>query len=86
MASARDDPTGSNAGGVDRARRVAVDLACGLGLRGGPFGYRKRVAAAYDLHTTSKRLDDEDGGIDADEWDAVAPAESHPSERDEDTQ
>jgi Mn-dependent DtxR family transcriptional regulator len=48
--------------------------------------HKERVAAAYDLHTTSERLDDEDGGIDADEWDAVAPAESHPSERDEDTQ
>ncbi|POG55244.1 hypothetical protein [Haloferax marisrubri] len=46
----------------------------------------ERVAAAYDLHTTTDRLDDEDGGIDADEWDAVAPETPHPSERDEDEQ
>ncbi|GGC71768.1 hypothetical protein [Haloferax sulfurifontis] len=44
----------------------------------------ERVAAAYDLHTASGRLNDEDGGIDADEWDAVAPETQHPSERDED--
>jgi Mn-dependent DtxR family transcriptional regulator len=46
----------------------------------------ERVAAAYDLHTASERLDDEDGGIDADEWDSVAPETPHPSERDEDEQ
>ncbi|MFC7131326.1 hypothetical protein [Haloferax chudinovii] len=46
----------------------------------------ERVAAAYDIHTTSERLDDEDGGIDADEWDSVAPETPHPSERDEDAQ
>ncbi|ELZ92985.1 hypothetical protein C440_12729 [Haloferax mucosum ATCC BAA-1512] len=46
----------------------------------------ERVAAAYDIHTTSERLDDEDGGIDADKWDSVAPETSHPSERDEDDQ
>ena len=41
-----------------------------------------RVRDAYDLHTATERLDYEDGGIDPDEWDAVAPDESHPSERD----
>lgn len=41
-----------------------------------------RVAAAYDLHLTSSRLDD-DGGIDANEWDTVAPDSPHPSERDD---
>ena len=46
----------------------------------------ERVTAAYDLHTTSERLDDEDGGIDAGEWDAVAPETPHPSERAEDEQ
>ncbi|QIB76168.1 hypothetical protein GL213_01850 [Halogeometricum borinquense] len=46
----------------------------------------ERVAAAYDLHTTTDRLDDEDGGIDADEWETVAPEAPHPSERDEDEQ
>ncbi|ELZ79374.1 hypothetical protein C454_13803 [Haloferax gibbonsii ATCC 33959] len=47
---------------------------------------QERVAAAYDLHTTSERLNDEDSGIDADEWDSVAPETPHPSERDEDRQ
>jgi Mn-dependent DtxR family transcriptional regulator len=41
-----------------------------------------RVREAYDLHTATERLDDEDGGIDPDEWDAAAPDEPHPSERD----
>lgn len=41
-----------------------------------------RVRDAYDLHTATERLDGEDGGIDPDEWDAVAPDEPHPSERD----
>jgi len=42
----------------------------------------ERVQDAYDLHTVTGQLDDEDGGIDPDRWDAVAPDESHPSERD----
>lgn len=42
----------------------------------------KRVADAYDLHTTTERLDADDGGIDPAEWDAAAPENSHPSERD----
>ena len=40
-----------------------------------------RVAAAYDLHTATDRLDAEDGGIDPDEWEAAAPDVAHPSER-----
>ncbi|THE65654.1 hypothetical protein D8Y22_06520 [Salinadaptatus halalkaliphilus] len=40
-----------------------------------------RIAGAYDLHTASSRLEDADGGIDADEWDEAAPALPHPSER-----
>lgn len=40
-----------------------------------------RVTAAYDLHATSERLTDEDGGIDPGDWDATAPDEPHPSER-----
>ena len=40
-----------------------------------------RVRDAYDLHTVTERFDDEDGGIDPDEWDAVAPEKPHPSER-----
>ncbi|MFW6376932.1 MAG: hypothetical protein ACOC0F_03060 [archaeon] len=44
----------------------------------------ERVRDAYDLHAISERLDGEDGGIDPDEWDAAAPDETHPSERDDD--
>lgn len=43
---------------------------------------RERVADAYDLHSIMERLDEADGGIDADNWDAAAPDEPHPSERD----
>ncbi|MEF8757721.1 MAG: hypothetical protein V5A23_08480 [Halobacteriales archaeon] len=39
-----------------------------------------RVLAADDLHRTTQRLDDADGGIDADDWDAAAPDRDHPSE------
>jgi len=45
---------------------------------------RERVTAAYDLHTASEQLDEEDGGIDAEAWDSSAPETAHPSERDED--
>lgn len=41
----------------------------------------ERVTAAYDLHTATARLDEEDGGIDPDEWAAAAPDEPHPTER-----
>lgn len=41
-----------------------------------------RVATAYDLHKVSERLDHGDGGIDSADWDAVAPDQPHPSERD----
>lgn len=41
----------------------------------------QRVAAAYDLHTVSERLDEADGGIESDDWDAVAPDQPHPSEQ-----
>jgi hypothetical protein len=41
----------------------------------------ERLVAAYDLRTTSERLDEEDGGIDTSEWDATAPDGPHPSER-----
>ena len=43
---------------------------------------RDRIQDAYDLHTVTGKLDDEDGGIEPNEWDAVAPDEPHPSERD----
>lgn len=39
------------------------------------------VRAAYDLHGASARLDQDDGGIDPDAWDEVAPDEPHPGER-----
>jgi len=42
----------------------------------------QRVAAAYDLHDVSERLDEADGGIDSADWDAVAPDQPHPSEQD----
>ncbi|KTG27724.1 winged helix-turn-helix domain-containing protein [Haloferax profundi] len=45
-------------------------------------GDEERIVAAYDLHTVSNRLDNEDGGIDVDEWDTTAPETPHPSERD----
>ena len=41
----------------------------------------ERVSEAYDLHAITQRLDDEDGGIDPEEWNATAPDEPHPSER-----
>lgn len=43
-----------------------------------------RVTAAYDLHQTLERLDEEDGGIDVDAWEDAAPESPHPSERDGD--
>ncbi|QIO24253.1 hypothetical protein [Haloarcula sp. JP-L23] len=42
----------------------------------------QRVAEAYDLHTLTTRLNDEDGGINPEEWDAAAPDRPHPSEED----
>jgi Mn-dependent DtxR family transcriptional regulator len=45
---------------------------------------RERVTAAYDLHTASEQLADEDGGIDAEKWENTAPETAHPSERDGD--
>ena|SRR6056297_1099478 len=41
-----------------------------------------RVKDAYQLHDVTERLNEDDDGIDPDEWDAVAPDEPHPSERD----
>ncbi len=41
----------------------------------------QRVTDAYDLHTATERLNDEDGGIDPNEWETAAPDETHPSER-----
>jgi predicted transcriptional regulator with HTH domain len=40
-----------------------------------------RVVAAYDLHTSSERLDESDGGIDADAWQEASPDQPHPSEQ-----
>lgn len=42
-----------------------------------------RVSDAYAIHSITEQLDGDDGGIDPDEWDAVAPDDPHPSERDE---
>lgn len=41
----------------------------------------ERLTDAYDLHTVSRQLDQEDGGIDADTWDEAAPDTQHPSEQ-----
>jgi predicted transcriptional regulator len=41
----------------------------------------ERIRAAYDIHAASVALDLNDGGIDVDAWDDVAPDEPHPSER-----
>lgn len=42
----------------------------------------ERVSNAYELHSISERLDEEDSGIDPERWNATAPDEPHPSERD----
>jgi Mn-dependent DtxR family transcriptional regulator len=42
-----------------------------------------RVRDAYELHAITERLNEEDEGIDPDEWESVAPDKPHPSERDE---
>ncbi|WP_135303794.1 helix-turn-helix domain-containing protein [Haloarcula amylovorans] len=44
----------------------------------------ERVNEAYDLHTITRRLDAEDGGVDPEEWDAVAPDQTHPSDSETD--
>ena len=41
-----------------------------------------RLLDAYDLHVASERLNEDDGGIDADDWDSTVPDTPHPSERD----
>lgn len=41
----------------------------------------QRVAAAYDLHDVSERLDEADAGINSADWDATAPDRPHPSEQ-----
>ncbi|MFC6733937.1 MarR family transcriptional regulator [Haladaptatus sp. DYSN1] len=39
-----------------------------------------RLVDAYDVHIMSERLNENDGGINADEWDSTAPKTPHPSE------
>lgn len=41
-----------------------------------------RVKDAYTLHTATERLNTDDGGINPKQWDATAPDDPHPSERD----
>jgi len=41
----------------------------------------ERVRAAYDLHTVSTRLNEDDSGIDPAEWETATPDVPHPSER-----
>ncbi len=42
---------------------------------------RERLLSAYQLHREQVALDENDGGIDPNEWDEHAPDEPHPSER-----
>ncbi|WP_255150090.1 hypothetical protein [Halorarius halobius] len=42
----------------------------------------RRLMNAYDLHLASARLDESDGGIDTEEWNATAPDTLHPSDQD----
>ncbi|MEM4780755.1 MAG: MarR family transcriptional regulator [Halalkalicoccus sp.] len=42
---------------------------------------RERLQSAYQLHRAGTVLDEQDGGIDPEEWDEHAPDEPHPSEQ-----
>lgn len=41
-----------------------------------------RLQEAYQIHELTRRLNERDGGIDAEAWDETAPEEPHPSDRD----
>ncbi|PSP57210.1 hypothetical protein BRC72_09225 [Halobacteriales archaeon QH_7_66_36] len=70
----------SNTVGTALTRLKARDLIRHRGQYWAVAEDKQRVAAAYDLHRVSERLDEADGGIDATDWDAAAPDRSHPSE------
>lgn len=73
----------ANAVGTALSRLKDRDLVRHKGKYWAVTDDTERVAAAYDLHVTTERLDVEDGGIDPDEWANAAPDEPHPSERDD---
>ena len=72
----------SNTVGTALTRLKERDLVRHRGQYWAITGDEQRVAAAYDLHDASNRLDEADGGIDSKDWDAVAPNQPHPSEQD----
>lgn len=75
---------GPNAVGTALSRLKDRDLVRHKGEYWAITDDLERVADAYELHTVMQRLDDEDGGIDVEEWAAAAPSEPHPSLRDVD--
>lgn len=75
-----EDP---NAVGTALSRLKQRDLVRHKGEYWAITGDLDRVADAYALNSMTERLDDDDGGIEPAEWEAVAPDEPHPSERDE---
>ncbi|CQR49449.1 MULTISPECIES: hypothetical protein [Haloferax] len=80
IASAIDE--NPNAVGTALSRLKARNLVRHRGEYWAITPDESRLADAYDLHVASERLDENDGGIDADEWDSTAPDTPHPSERD----
>lgn len=74
-----------NAVGTALSRLKQRDLVRHKGEYWAITDERERLMDAYDLHAVTRRLDEEDGGIDEAEWDAAAPTAPHPSERDDGT-
>lgn len=70
-----------NTVGTALSRLKARDLVRHRGEYWAITDDEERLVAAYDLHTASERLDEEDGGIDTSEWDTTAPDRPHPSDR-----
>jgi hypothetical protein len=74
-----EDP---NTVGTALTRLKARDLVRHRGQYWAITKDEQRVAAAYDLHDVSKQLDEADGGIESEDWDAVAPDQPNPNEQD----
>ncbi|RXK51168.1 helix-turn-helix transcriptional regulator [Halorientalis pallida] len=74
-----EDP---NTVGTALTRLKERDLVRHRGQYWATVADEQRVAAAYDLHDVSEQLDEADGGIESENWDAVAPDQPHPSEQD----
>lgn len=75
-----EDP---NAVGTALSRLKQRDLVRHKGQYWAITADLERVKDAYTLHAISERLDEKDGGINPEEWDAAAPDDPHPSEHDE---